>query len=598
LPGTILTPTYVGHLDEVAGLLKSLRVSGQSTGIRHVLVISKPESDVFKPLADEYGCKLLYLEDLVQEYTGVEIEADVLLKQIDRYRYQTLKKLLATASLEGPVLFLDSESRVTRDLAPIFDGGLEETTVLFSDRPWTDWPRGLAKDVYLEVSFLLGSDADPFWYFESLNWVFSPDITRQLLSELKRLHGTSWVFKREQLFESQLYFRFARSINAPYRFLPAEELLAQHFGGERASQILQMLYHSPWHAAGIFEFLARFVTRSEYADFIADPVVLKHLRLVRYEPFDFYDVISNLREPIKDEANFFGEAAMHRGELVRGRTAVLVNGDFRSEDDIYNVKRFLAGVDCDIFIAVNRYNWLLALAKDVLCPVALLEIEQKPKPILDRAPADDLEDLERIQAAYSAFIHHEAASGNDYAMLVQMRPNMNSVKTLRKLFWDISENTSNLRSKLFIPERYWGKGLNTDFTAGLRTVMGDFLEKIVPEKLACNVDLNMVFGKAMVDLGIAPNPIYFEYLLCFGDYPDIGSLSGYFAMQEASPGKGWVLAPPFRDATSYLKKNLSGQAPAKNDKTYSLRLDQKAARFVRHHKMNTFTALFRKVSRL
>ncbi|WP_375460393.1 hypothetical protein [uncultured Enterovirga sp.] len=545
---TVLTPTWSGHLEEATALFETIRAT-ESTPIDIVIVISAEEVELFRDAVERLRCRVFLIEDLVKEYTGVAISGAKLLKLVDRYRYQTLKKFLAIAKLQGNVLLIDSESRVVRDLNPIFAGGLPETTVFFTERPWGDMPRGLAKDVNHEVNFLSGRQ-QPFWYFESLNWLFSSDLVRGLLAELKEVHGVGWAFRPRQLFESQLYFQYARRNGAPYRFIAAEEFLAGHFGAARAQALMHGLYHSPLVAVGIFEYLARFVTREEYAAFISKDEVLRHFRLVRYEPYEFYDVIGDIRKRTASSAHFFGEAAMHRGPLLRGRAAVLLSGPFTSEQDAYNARRFLAGVDCDVVVAIETGHPLIEFVTRVLQPVAIVE--------MDRADQGSRSRLGGLLAAYGAFLRVEASRPDSYGVLVAMRPDIMSMRGLRDLLWDSSETVSDLSDIVIVPNRFWAEGLNDHLLVGLRPAMGALLDRLsADEGQATNVDMSRRVGWAVLACGLRPIPGDLPYVL---GHPDLADLSSAFSNQQKDPRSRTVSAPVWKDATAFLEARLAADA--------------------------------------
>ncbi|MDA6200866.1 hypothetical protein OSK37_25295, partial [Escherichia coli] len=92
---------------------------------------------------------------------------------------------------------------------------------------------------------------------------------------------------------------------------------------------------------------------AEYIGFITDPKVTKHLRLLRHEPPVIYDVVDEVRARCPEDL-YFGEAAMHRGDFTRGKVAILISGEFHCLDNILNIKNFLSGVDCDIFVTTQK----------------------------------------------------------------------------------------------------------------------------------------------------------------------------------------------------------------------------------------------------
>jgi len=257
-PRTILIPTYIGHLAPVTTLAASIREHcGNDVDI--VLVIGAADRPAFEELARERSCRLLEIEDLIFNYTGRRIEGNRLLSVVDRFRFQTMKKLLGVASLSGDVFIMDSETIVTRNLTPIFEAGIAETSVVYSERPWKTMNFSLTTDVHDECCELL--EPQPYWYFESFNWLYSSDVVRDMLEHLRSKHGIEWVFRPRPLFECQLYFQYAHSRGAGYRFITAHDVLATHFGQDRAASLLRAIYASPLAAFGVnFLFFVLFLS--------------------------------------------------------------------------------------------------------------------------------------------------------------------------------------------------------------------------------------------------------------------------------------------------------------------------------------------------
>ena len=570
---TVLIPTFIGHIAPVTTLAESIRTHcGNNVDI--VLVIGSAERSAFEEMAYRHSCQLLEFEDLLYSFTRRRLDTKRLLATVDRFRFQSLKKLLGVASLSGDVLVMDSESLVMRDLTSLFDGGIAETTVAYSERPWHTITASLSARVYDECCQLLGQQ--PYWYFESFNWLYSSDIVRNMLQHLQQTHGVEWMFRPRDLFECQLYFQYVHMTGAGYRFLPAQEILAGHFGPSRAANLLQKIYNSPLLDFGIFEYLARFVGRDEYIGFVADPRVLRHFRLMRHEPYEFYDIVGAVREAAGSDPNYFGEASMHRRPLLSGRIAVIASGRFYHEEDVYSLRHFLRGVDCDLFLGIGSGDFLEATIQEILQPRAIAAVDDAaelgarslalqnergvPEPRI-KAGRDlgSMAMFEKMAAAWGAMAEEETVRGRRYSVVVRVRPDIFARRGLRDILWDISENMSNLKGSVMTPDSFWSQGINDQIFLGLRDEMGCLLERVSGAAYAdCEFRNPEYFlGSCLRSAGLAPVPFPFEYILTRADRPELEEVQHRLDEQASHFWSAKSGLPVWKDAGAALDEKLT-----------------------------------------
>lgn len=570
---SVLIPTYIGHLAPVKTLTASIREHcGNDVDI--VLVIGARERPAFEPLAREHSCRLLDIEELIFSYTGRRVDANRLLALIDRFRFQALKKLLGVAALSGDVLIMDSESLVMRHLGPLFEGGIAETTVPYSERPWQSMESSLTTDVHNECCYLLGQQ--PYWFFESFNWLYSSDLVRDLLQHLWAAHGQAWVFRPRSLFECQLYFQYAHSRGAGYRFVTAHDILAGHFGGDRAATLLRAIYNSPLAPFGVFEYLARFVSREEYLGFVADPQVLRHFRLMRHEPYAFYDIVGEVRRAAGSDPNYFGEASMHRRPLLSGRIAVIASGRFHHEEDAHNLRHFLRGVDCDLFLGMGSDAWPDATAQEILRPRRIARVDDAAalgarslalqsaqgaaeRPLKAGRDIGSMAMFDKMAAGWSALLEEEAARGERYAVVVRTRPDIVAADGLRDILWNVAEKMGSLEGSLMVPDRFWSQGINDQLFLGLREEMGRLFQGLDGMAYAACEFRNPEYflGSRVRAAGLAPVPFPFEYILTRGKQPRLRDVQQRLDMQARHFWSSTVDLPPWKDAGRALDEALS-----------------------------------------
>ena len=569
---TVLIPTYIGHLGPVTTLAGTIReYCGDRVGI--VLVIGETDRPAFEKLAAACSCRVLTIEDLVADYTGQRVDAARLLTLVSRFRFQALKKLLGVASLEGEVLIMDSESLVTRDLTPLFEGGIADTTVVYSERPWKAMKESLTTEVHDECDLLL--EPQPYWFFESFNWLYSSDLVRELMRHLLAKHGKEWVFRPKPLFECQLYFQYAYARGAGYRYLTAQDVLTIHFGAERAGKLLRAFYGSPLQSFGIFEYLARFVSRRDYVAFIGNPEVLRHFRLTRHEPYVFHDIVGEVRAAAGGDPNYFGEASMHRRPLLNGRIAVIASGRFHQEEDAHNLRHFLRGVECDLFLGIGADAWPDATAEEILQPCRVARVDDGEAlegrrlalrsapglPEKDGKPDRDVGSMamfDKMAAGWRALLEQEAVRGKRYAVVVRTRPDIFAAHGLHEILWEVAENMGSLQGCVMLPDTFWSQGVNDQLFLGLREEMGRLFEGLDGAAYARSDFRNPEYflGRHLRGAGLAPVPFPYEYILTRGEQPELSEVQGRLDGQEKHFWSSKVELPPWKDAGKALDAAL------------------------------------------
>lgn len=546
--GTIVIPTFSGHVRQATQLVSSIR-SGNGASVDIMLVVSKDDEAFFEDTAKQHDCRLVFIETLIKDYIGKDIRASLLLKAVGKFRYQALKKLLGVCAAQTDFAFIaDSESRIVADLSPMFLAGLNETTVLYSLRDWETLGRCLTTEVRDEVNFLLGARSQ-LWFFESFNWLYSTDLTRSMMRLLSDTHGKEWIFRAKPLFECQLYFQYAFAKNQPYRFLPVEELLAAHFGKTKSNAILERHASSIYRDHGIVEYLGHIISKEEYIEFISSPLIFRHLRVVRHEPAIIHNVVDRTRSKLANY-EYLGEAAMHRGDFVRSDIAVLISGIFHNSEDVFNVHRQLQGTECDVFVGVNKSNPMIGLIQDVLKPKAIIEINdasrlgvrsyrlaQAARSEKNIKPNRDLGVVgmfDKLAGAYQAMLDEERSRGGSYGIVVRLRPDILSESRLRDAFWRVAEYSSTMEQSVFMPDRFWGQGVNDQFFFGLRSEMESLLSGLDGLAYAAADYLSPEHWLAQRMLRAKLKPVAFEYqyILTRGNYPSLPEVSARFHDQE------------------------------------------------------------------
>ncbi|EPO8466121.1 hypothetical protein ACUH7A_003479, partial [Yersinia enterocolitica] len=545
-----------------------------SGNIRIDIIISKDDEELFKVYQEDEFCHVKYIEDLIREYSHVDISAADLLRGIGKFRFQALKKILGVFFCETKLaLVVDSETNIVRDLNEMFKGGVENTTVLYSLRKWDKIPESLTTSVRTEVNYLLGQSND-YWFFESFNWIYDVDLLKCMLASIEEKLGKEWIFRNNPLFECQLYYQYAFNSQSQYQYIRVEDLFIKHFGPSYGQKIIDRFWSSTFTFCGIIEYAAHLMTKDEYISFVTNPEITHHLRLIRHEPPFIYNVVDIAREKSpKDE--YYGEAAMHRGDFTRGRIAVLISGEFHSFDNILNVKNFLAGVDCDVFVTIQKNSHLVPIIDEVLSPVEMAESDDELRrgdqsialALSEGAPEIAVKAerdigvsnmFDKLSVTYQMMRKHELAASEEYSIIVRIRPDIFATNRLKDVFFNVAENSQVDDQSIFFPDRFWSQGINDQFFFGKSLPMKLLLDNISGDNYVSSEYLNPEYylGRTLLKEGLKPIAFEFKYILMRNQGIEIDNIQCKLDNQENLFWSKTIPYPCWKDLSAYLKNNL------------------------------------------
>lgn len=573
MSGTIILPTFSGHFSQANNLIETIRKTSGDIPIN--IIISKDDEKLFRKYKHDEFCEIKYIENLVKDYAGIDISAVKLLKSIGKFRFQALKKILGVLNCNTSLaLILDSETNIVKDLNGMFSGGLEKTTVLYTERKWDKIPESLTTDVRTEVNTLLDQQSDN-WFFESFNWIYDVELLKKMLLSIESKFGKDWIFRKTPLFECQLYYQYVFNQHTSYSFLRVEDLFIEHFGVGYGNQIINRFWNSSITSYGMIEYAAHLMSKEEYISFISNPKVTHHLRLIRHEPPLIYDIVKAARQKCSVQ-EYYGEAAMHRGDFTTGKIAVLISGDFYNIDNVLNIKNFLAGVDCDIFVATKKDNHLAPLINEILTPVKIIKTDDelsfgrysKSLAISDGIAETAIKEgrdigvsnmFDKLFLAYNAMKEYQFEIPQEYGVVVRVRPDIYSTSRLKDIFYDVAENTQIDQETIFFPNRFWSQGINDQLFFGKMKPMLELLDNLSGEKYIDCEYLNPEYflGKTILKLNLKPIAIDFNYILMRNQPIEISLVQQKLSEQESA---FWSKKIPFicwKDLTNNLESVLN-----------------------------------------
>ena len=580
LLGTVLIPTYIGHLHYVKRLLKSLKDSGDEH-LSIDLVISFDECRFFDDLAKEYGCNLVYIEDLVYRYIGRKIKASNLLFAVGKFKFQALKKLLGCLYAKTElILILDSESIVKSNLRSLFAAGTENTYVLFSERNWKG--PSLSKTVSEETNSLLGITGN-LWFFESFNWLYSKLIVENLFEKLASNKGKGWIFRSEPVFECQLYFQYVYNSESRERYLfePIKKILSKKMGQDRYLDFIRNFNNSPYEPCGYFEYIASFLTKEEYLNLISSEDVIERLRFLRIEPATIYPLAEIINYRLKSK-NYYGNAAMNRGELIEGKIAILVSGDFKNTNEVSLIRDFLTTIEADIFVAQTS-NYLNSFIMETLRPVninlnydnvqmqgeislKLASLVNKQERRLKRGrDVGTYAMFTKINMAFKDMVNYEKKTGCSYNIVVRLRPGILSPVRLCEILQDTIEKCGIKENCVYVPDRFWSQGCNDQFFFAKRKTFEELVSGLDGEDYLKAEFLNPenFLASTILKKHIEPIPVNFPYILTRGEILYLDNISDRFREQEINFWSAKIECKPWQGASKYLEK-IQTNAVTKN----------------------------------
>lgn len=231
----VIIPTYSGHSAQVELGLSSFEKFLTDKGHFDIhLIVSKPEVQAFTELANRHTSltvTVISLHDILQKEEGVETDEKLLLEQVGKFNFQSLKKIYGVKHFGTTTsLVLDSEALMIREasLAKIFEA-YERDKFIISASPSAEQ---IKVDVARTSFEILGKPVQDIWFFEYYYWFFEKKYVDEMFAYIFQTTGKSLLenlLYRKPLFEYNLYALYLYLFHADdYQFIPATSLLSRY----------------------------------------------------------------------------------------------------------------------------------------------------------------------------------------------------------------------------------------------------------------------------------------------------------------------------------------------------------------------------------
>ena len=246
---TVVIPTYVGHSVQIERCLSSFeRFLKDADRVSFYLIVSRPDIARFTELTDRFKGKLdiqvVTLQAILKDEENIDVDENLLLKQVGKFNYQSLKKIYAVKHFgEDMSLVLDSEALMIRpaSLSEIFETYRRNKFIIHATP--NDDP---AKQGVTRLSFeLLGKAHENLWFFEYYYWFFEKKYVDELFAYILTTTGKSLyehLLHRKPMFEYNLYALFLYFFHKEsYRVVDASKLLGKYLTGDELIAYTKML---------------------------------------------------------------------------------------------------------------------------------------------------------------------------------------------------------------------------------------------------------------------------------------------------------------------------------------------------------------------
>jgi len=288
----IVTPTYSQHFKYNTLFLDSLIEHCEDKDEVIVnFIVSDFEKESLETLLEGHRKKLnirvVALKDLVKEIFDDYIDDAQLLKDIGKYNFQSLKKLVGAYKFGTPYsLVMDAEALGIRNfkMKNLVDSYFSDKRNVFYTKNDYGNLADIQKKVIESGSKIIGQDPSTTLYFlEAYNWFLDKRILEDLFQEVYSLHDEDVLYvltkKYEVVFDIVLYYLYIYYNNPKYKykFVCINDELHKIMGEERYKEYISQ---KELHTA--FEFHAKILNSRYYSKVFEKFYSMNKLNFFKY----------------------------------------------------------------------------------------------------------------------------------------------------------------------------------------------------------------------------------------------------------------------------------------------------------------------------
>lgn len=542
----IVTPTFRPHFPFNRDWLASLNAHAEDLDeFEAHLIVSRSELEDVTALAAEWPrvcTKIHAFEDLLAE-SGYDVPTADLLREVGKFAFQCLKKLLALKHLEyDQALVIDSESLLLKPtrVTAAFDSFYRDPFVCWSTLNHRNeyWYGHLGDTVNRNAGKLLGVPYPKMHLLEYYGWFYDKRIVLDMCAALPSdlLAAVRGLGPDKSIFECVLYdtFLFHHQDRYRHRFVSVNDLLREYLGEEAYSAYLGN-FGGLWEQVGIFEYVSKEVTESNLAQLV---------RLFNDKGFQFYrsEIFNRnerAQERLIDETPITFLVSSENYRRIRERVAVCLSGPPRDpRNGLKMLRDFLEDSSVDVFAhfweSPDRDVLLRALQP---VDVSFGEDPQQPEHGLasvDLAKAARRErlvpqarDSRALASLYSQWRagqlrqSHEQAEGFRYDLVVSVEGDVLPLEGLAAVLDGIRHQQYGFESVVYVPTGGQGVGLDASITVA-DAKSADVLSEVwlaVPEALGGYFQPELVRLQHLLAEGIDVRSFEFQHVPLRGDQP-------------------------------------------------------------------------------
>jgi hypothetical protein len=244
----IVIPSFPPHFKYVNKLLKSINdLNTDEETITIYLTMNKDDYDLFdKVNYNKINLVILFLEDLYEEQLNVEINSRELLEHVEKYTFQSMKKLLSIhhgfKSFDY-VYVLDSEGVFIKP----FSMNKHINSFLTNKRIFYNSKQRKDGNQWTESSkILLKSNDIPGWLLENYFWVYEKDIFKNIYNIItKNIETKEQLYNmKKDIFIEVFYNHYIYLNNKKYnyKFIDSYENIKNDMNQNELNSILTKPY--------------------------------------------------------------------------------------------------------------------------------------------------------------------------------------------------------------------------------------------------------------------------------------------------------------------------------------------------------------------
>lgn len=480
----VLTPTFRPHFPFNRDWLASLDAHAEDLDdFEAHFVVSKAELDDVHALVAEWPrvrTKVHAFEDLLAE-SGYEVPTADLLREVGKFAFQCLKKLLALKHLDyDQALIIDSESLLLKPtrVTDAFESFYRDPFVCWStlDHRNEHWYGHLGDTVNRNAGRLLGVPYPKMHLLEYYGWFYDKRIVADMFAALPAdlLAAVRGLGPDKSIFECVLYdtFLFHHQERYGHRFVSVNELLRDYLGDEAYGAYLSN-FGGVWEQVGIFEYVSKEVTESN----LPQLVHLFNDKGMQFYRSEIFNRNERAQERLIDETPITFLVSSENYRRIRERIAVCLSGAPRDpRSGVKGLRDLLEDTTVDVF----AHFWD-SPDRDVLLqtlqPVGVsfgedLEQPERGLESVDIAAAERRErlvpqsrDPQALASLYSRWRAgelrraHEEAEGFRYDLVVAVDGDLLPLEGLAGVLDGIRHQQYGFESVVYVPTAGQGVGL-------------------------------------------------------------------------------------------------------------------------------------------